>query len=79
MESFQNEKMAGTGITAAATFPAAHRQGLSSGGFLTPGPQKTMVTAMNSILTSENYHAIIKTIVTVFSLENKVAVSQSVK
>ena len=34
---------------------------------------------MNSILTSENYHAIIKTIVTVFSLENKVTVFQSVK
>ena len=46
---------------------------------MTPGPHRTMVTAMNSILTFWNNHAIIKTIVTVFSLENKVTVFQSVK
>ena len=52
---------------------------LNSGGLLIPSLHRITVTVMNSILTFRNNHAIITLIVTVFSLEDKVSVLQSVK
>ena len=71
--------MAGAEITTATIPLAAYRLDLNSDGSLTLAPYRITVTVTNNILTFTGSHAIIKTIVTVFSLENKVTVLQSVK
>ena len=79
MESFQAGKADGTEAADAAVPHVVRQSGLSFDGSSIPLQHKTLVTILNSILTSEVYHVIIKIIVTVFSLENKVTVLQSVK
>ena len=71
--------MAGVEMTVAEPLPAEHQRVLNSGGLLIPSLHRITVTVMNSILTFRNNHAIITLIVTVFSLEDKVSVLQSVK